>query len=144
MSQTKYEKCKKNNMNEIMKKYESGDLKDRSNQKIKSRKQAVAIGLSVSESKCEKLFTEKDINKIEERLNKNLYNQDGKVKNNNKNLSFTSIKSGIKLYNHYKKEKKYNKANKIKDDLILRVLLDLKNNQYFDKSVLNELINFLK
>ena len=144
MNKTKYEKCKIGTMNKTMKEYEKGKLKDRSNQKIKSRKQAVAIGLSVSESKCEKLFTKKDINKIEARMNKDLYNESGNVKNDNKSLSYTSVKSGIKLYQHYKNEKKYSKSNKIKDDLILRVFIDLKNNQYIDKSILNELINFLK
>ena len=143
MNKTKYEKCKGNNMNKIMKKFEKGNLKDRSNKKIKSRKQAVAIGLSISESKCEKLFTKKDIDKIEERFNKDLYN-DGNVKDKERRLSFTSIKSGIKLYNYYKKEKKYNKANKIKDDLILRVFMDIKKFNSYDNVMIEELIKFLK
>ena len=143
MNKTKYEKCKGNNMNKIMKEFEKGNLKDRSNKKIKSRKQAVAIGLSISESKCEKLFTKKDIDKIEERFNKDLYN-DGNVKDKERRLSFTSIKSGIKLYNYYKKEKKYNKANKIKDDLILRVFMDIKKFNSHDNVMIEELIKFLK
>lgn len=147
MNKTKYEVCKEKKMNKIMKEYESGKLKDRSNKKIKSRKQAVAIGLSISESSCEKLFQKNDFQKIEERFFKDLYDSNGKVIRKNKDLSYTSIKSGIKLHDFYKKQKNYNKSNKIKNDLLLRVFIDLKNNQiceYIDKSVLNELIKFLK
>tara|TARA_E500000178_G_C16912047_1_gene703126 strand:- start:195 stop:632 length:438 start_codon:yes stop_codon:yes gene_type:complete len=141
---TKFEVCKEEKMNKIMKEYEYGKLKNRSNQKIKSRKQAVAIGLSISQSGCEKLFSKKDIEKIEERLFKDLYDNKGNIKRN-KDISFTSVKSAIKLYNYYKKEKKYNKANKIKDDLILRVFLDMKNsNKYLNTLIIDELINFLK
>ena len=141
---TKFESCKEEKMNKIMKEYEYGKLKNRSNQKIKSRKQAVAIGLSISQSECEKLFSKKDINKIEERLLKDLYDNKGNIKRN-KDISFTSVKSAIKLYNYYRKEKKYKKANKIKDDLILRVFLDMKNsNKYLNTLIIDELINFLK
>ena len=141
---TKFEVCKEEKMNKIMKEYEYGKLKNRSNQKIKSRKQAVAIGLSISQSGCEKLFSKKDIEKIEERLFKDLYDNKGNIKRN-KDISFTSVKSAIKLYNYYKEEKKYNKANKIKDDLILRVFLDMKNsNKYLNTLIIDELINFLK
>lgn len=141
---TKFESCKEEKMNKIMKEYEYGKLKNRSNQKIKSRKQAVAIGLSISQSECEKLFSKKDINKIEERLFKDLYDNKGNIKRN-KDISFTSVKSAIKLYNYYRKEKKYKKANKIKDDLILRVFLDMKNsNKYLNTLIIDELINFLK
>ena len=145
MNKSKYEICKEKKMNKIMKEYESEKLKNRSNQKIKSRKQAVAIGLSISESNCSKLFSKNDFQKIEDRLFKDLYDSNGIVKNSNKNLSYTSVKSGIKLYDFYKNQKKYNKASKIKNDLILRIFIDMKNNQFsLDKSVLNDLIKFLK
>ena len=142
MNKSKYEMCKEKKMNKIMKEYENGKLKDRSNKKIKSRKQAVAIGLSISESSCEKLFSKHDFQKIEERLFKDLYDSNGKIKYNSKNLSYTSVKSGIKLYEHYKKQKKYSKASKIKDDLILRIFIDLKNNQ-LSEAIVNDMIKFL-
>ena len=145
MNKSKYEICKEKKMNKIMKEYEAGKLKDRSNQKIKSRKQAVAIGLSISEFNCSKLFSKDDFQKIEDRLFKDLYDSNGIVKNNNKNLSYTSIKSGIKLYDFYKNQKKYSRANKIKNDLFLRIFMDMKNNQSFlNESMLNEIIKFLK
>ena len=66
MNKSKYEICKEKKMDKIMKEYESGKLKNRSNQKIKSRKQAVAIGLSISESNCSKLFSKNDLQKNED------------------------------------------------------------------------------
>ena len=97
-----------------------------------------------------KLLSKKDFQKIENKLFKDLYDSNGIVKNEKgygEDLSYTSVKSGIKLYDFYKSQKKYYKASKIKNDLILRIFIDLKNNQlfeYIDKSILNELIKFLK
>ena len=97
-----------------------------------------------------KLLSKKDFQKIENKLFKDLYDSNGIVKNEKgygEDLSYNSVKSGIKLYDFYKNQKKYYKASKIKNDLILRIFIDLKNNQFFeyiDKSILNELIKFLK
>ena len=99
-----------------------------------------------------KLLSKKDFQKIENKLFKDLYDSNGIVKNNKGygdgwDLSYTSVKSGIKLYDFYKNQKKYYKASKIKNDIILRIFIDLKNNQFFeyiDPSILNKLIKFLK
>lgn len=141
VEKTKYEKCKENKMNKIMKEFESDKLKNRSNKKIKSRKQAVAIGLSISESKCNKLFSENDYKKIEERFYKDIYDKNGNIKND-KCLSYTTVKSGIKLYDYYKSKKNYKKATSIKDDLILRYMLNMKNCK--NKLIKKDMINFVK
>ena len=53
-NQTKYESCKLKKISKTMKEFEEGKLKTRSNQKINSKKQAIAIGLTSANSKCEK------------------------------------------------------------------------------------------
>ena len=85
---TKYESCKVKIMNKIMKEYEQEKLKTRNKKKITSRKQAVAIGLSISNKSCEKLFTDEDYRRIENRYNKNMYNEKGDLKDDK--ISYTT------------------------------------------------------
>ena len=123
-----------------MKEFEEGKLKTRSNHKIKSKKQAIAIGLTTADSKCEKLFSNEDYKLIEERFNKNMY-MNGKLKNGK--ISYTTIKSGIKLIEYYKKKKNLKKVNHLKDDMILSVLknVELGNINHY---ILKDLIHFLE
>ena len=139
-NQTKYESCKLKKISKTMKEFEEGKLKTRSNQKINSKKQAIAIGLTSANSKCEKYFSNKDYELIEERFTKNMY-MNGKLKNSK--ISYTTIKSGIKLIDYYKKNKNVKKANQLKNDMVLSVLKNIEsgnNNQY----ILREMIHFLE
>lgn len=139
-SQTKYESCKLKKISKTMKEFEEGKLKTRSNQKIKSKKQAIAIGLTTADVKCEKLFSNEDYKLIEERFNKNMY-MNGKLKNGK--ISYTTIKSGIKLIDYYKKKKNIKKATQIKDDMILSFLknIEMGNMNHY---ILKDLIHFLE
>lgn len=137
---TKYESCKSKKIYKIIKEFEEGKLKTRSNQKIKSKKQAIAIGLTTANSKCEKLFSDEDYKLIEERFNKNIY-INGELKNSK--VSYTTIKSGIKLYEYYKKKKNIIKANQLKDDMILIVLKNIKLGNV-NHYIIKELIHFLE
>ena len=56
---TKYENCKKNLLHKIMSEYNSGKLKSSSGNKVKTKQQAIAIGLTMSNTKCKKLFLKK-------------------------------------------------------------------------------------
>lgn len=144
MNKSKYELCKEKKINQVMKEFEQKKLKDRNKKIISNPKQAIAIGLSISESNCKKLFQKEDYLKIEKRLFKELYNENQKIKNNkNKSISLTSIKSSSKLYNYYYTNKNYYKAKKIKNDILIRIFLDFKNNLPFDNIKINEILNLL-
>jgi hypothetical protein len=108
MKTTPYEQCKMKVMDKIMKEYENGILK-----RAKSRKQAIAIGLSISEKECKKKFGKSDVIKIEKSIKEN---------NNKTKLSVAFVKDCNDLINYYKKKKEIKKANNIKKFIIERVL----------------------
>lgn len=108
MKTTSYEQCKMKVMDKIMKEYENGVLKS-----AKSRKQAIAIGLSISEKECKKKFGKSDVIKIEKSIKEN---------NNKTKLSVAFVKDCNDLINYYKKKKEIKKANNIKKFIIERVL----------------------
>ena len=105
---TNYEKCKAMIMDKIMKEFERGELK-----RAKSRKQAVAIGLSMSENQCLEKFGKKDVNKILEKI---------EYINKQKKLSVAFVKDCVLLINYYKKNKQYKKASYYKDFILKLVL----------------------
>lgn len=67
---TKYENCKKNLMHKIITEYNNGKLKSSSGNKVNSKKQAIAIGLTMSNSKCKKLFSNEDKEKLKKKVNR--------------------------------------------------------------------------
>ena len=91
-----------------MKEYENGVLKS-----AKTRKQAIAIGLSISEKGCKKKFGKNDVIKIEKSIKEN---------DNKKKLSVAFVKDCDDLIKYYKKKKEIKKANNIKKFIIERVL----------------------
>jgi hypothetical protein len=138
---TSYEKCYIKDMNKYMKIYEKGQLKNRQNKKINSRKQAVAIAITISEKDCKNKFRHEDYIKIEERYNKDMYDINNKIKNDK--LSYTTVKNGIKLYNYYKKKDELEKCNKIKNNLIIRIFKSIESG-FINKLILNDVIKFLE
>ena len=138
---TKYELCYEKTMDKYMKKYEKGELKDRSNNKIKSRKQAIAIALSMSNKKCEEKFGREDYKKIEERFNKNMYEVNGNI-NGNKRLSYSTFKNGVKLMDKYRNAGKGRKAKKIWDDMILKVFMEIRVGN-INKLIIEDIIKIM-
>lgn len=67
---TKYENCKKNLMHKIVTEYNSGKLKSSSGHKVKSKKQAIAIGLTMSQNKCKKHFSKNDKDKLKSKVDR--------------------------------------------------------------------------
>ena len=129
MSITSYEKCKELVMDKIMKEYETGKLKS-----AKSRKQAVAIGLSMSENKCLTKFGKKDVDKILIKIENY---------NSKKRLSVAFVKDCILLYNFYNKNKKYKKANELKDFIIKLALKETLKSNKVNQVMLNSLLELL-
>jgi hypothetical protein len=140
-NKTSYEKCYIKDMNKYMKEYEKGKLKNRSNKKISSRKQAVAVAISISEKDCSSKFRRIDYIKIEEKYNKAMYNIKNEIKDDK--LSYTTVKNGIKLYNYYKEKKEEKKFNKIKNDLLIRIFKSIQSG-YINKLILKDIIIFLE
>lgn len=99
-NKTNYEKCKMEKMDTIMKEYESGKLKSRGTTYVKNRKQAIAIGLSISEKQCSNKFSKKDVEKIENKLQKTIYKKGEYDK-----LPLTHIKDGKLLAQYYNNKK---------------------------------------
>tara|TARA_B110001454_G_scaffold30422_1_gene29696 strand:+ start:619 stop:867 length:249 start_codon:yes stop_codon:yes gene_type:complete len=61
---SKYDKCKKDLMHKIVTEFNSGKLKSSSGHKVTSKKQAIAIGLTMSQNKCKKHFSKNDKDKL--------------------------------------------------------------------------------
>jgi len=140
-NKTNYEKCYIKDMNKYMKEYEKGELNNSQNRKVNSKKQAVAIAISMSEKDCKNKFTNEDYVKIEEKYNKNMYDLKNKIKDDK--LSYTTVKNGIKLYDYYKKKNDLKKCDKIKNDLIIRILKSVESG-FINKLILKDIINFLE
>ena len=141
---TIYESCLSKIMNKTMKKYEKGELKDRSNKKITSRKQAVAIGLSISNKECEKKFSIDDYKKIEEKFYKNIYDDSESHKISEKKLNYSTVKNGIKLVEYYRSKRKYIKANSIINSILVKILFEIKKGEKINKLIINDLMAYLK
>lgn len=123
---TKYDECKKEVMQMIMKEYEEGKLR------ATSRKQAIAIGLSISDSNCTKKLSKKDYQNMENKI-------DSYVEED-KNLSVTVVKESVLLYKYYKSKRQNKKANDLKNKLMLKVLKDLNNNKKLSKLIYKSLL----
>lgn len=67
---TPYEKCRSKIIDKIMKEYEAGKLKSSRSGLVGSRKQAVAISLSIADKACQKKYGVKDIERMIGRLEK--------------------------------------------------------------------------
>lgn len=141
---TIYESCLSKIMDKTMKKYEKGELKDRSNKKITSRKQAVAIGLSISNKECEKKFSKDDYKKIEENFYKNIYDDSENHKISEKKLNYSTVKNGIKLVEYYRSKRKYIKANSIINSMIVKILFEIKKGEKINKLIIDDLLAYLK
>ena len=129
MTLTSYEKCKELVMDKIMKEYETGKLK-----RAKSRKQAVAIGLSMSENKCLSKFGKKDVDKIIIKIENY---------NSQKKLSVAFVKDCILLINYYKKNRKIKKASELKDFVIKLVLKETLKSNKVNQVMLNSLLELV-
>ena len=139
---TKYDMCHEKTMDKYMKKFEKGELKNRSNKKIKSRKQAVAISLSISDKKCEDKFSKEDYEKIEERFFKNIYDNEN-YKLSEKKLSYTTVKNGLKLVDYYKSNGKKAKSNNILNKLLLKVFMEIRKGN-INKLIIDDIIEYLE
>ena len=128
---SKYEKCKSKMIDKILKKFESKKLKSSSGNKIKSRHQALAIGISIANKKCEKLIDSHYLERLKTKVDKFLFNNK-KIKKNK--ISYSGIVDCLKYINLSKK-------NKYKNILIKRFLLSIPFNTHSLNIKIGKLLN---
>ena len=145
---TKYELCKNETINSILKKYEEGQLKDRSNKKIMSRKQAIAIALSISDKECEKKISINDLKKMEDKFHKNIYDIKENHKISDKKLTYTTVKNGFKLIDYYSTKNKNKKSSQIYHAILSKILIEIQNGNKINQTIIQDFfpkfLNFLE
>lgn len=103
-----YEKCKTNTIKKIIKVYEKN--------KSSSKKQAIAIALSIAEKGCKNKLSKADIIKKESKINSFLENKENKIK--------LSVITDYRLvYDYYIQKKQYLNALKIQNSFMKKVLM---------------------
>jgi len=107
-----YEKCKINTIKKIIKIYEK---------KKTSKKQSIAIALSIAEKGCKSKLSQSDITKKEAKITNFIESKDNKIK-------LSIIRDYRLIYEYYIKKKKYMNAINIQNIFMKKILkLDHKN-----------------
>ena len=124
---TDYEICKKNLIHKIMSEYSSGKLKSSSGNKVKSKQQAIAIGLTMSNSKCQHLYSKKDKEKLKKKVDKFL---------DKDKISYSGIldvKRYIKMLN--------GKTKTVYKYKLLKFILNISTKQTLPKKITDEILS---
>ena len=79
---TTYERCRSTIIDKIMKEYERGILKSSRGGVIKSKKQAIAVALSIAEKGCKSKYGKEDIDRMIGRVEKVLKSDRPLVRSN--------------------------------------------------------------
>lgn len=130
-----YKECQEKYMDEVMDEFEKKKLKISGKRFVKDRKQAVAIGLNIAQRNCK--YTKKDFEDIKEKVNIFLYNDERKISENK--IPLSSVIQTRALFDHYNKKDNKRKANKIRDDLIIRISDAGKKGIKVTKNIFNEI-----
>ena len=134
-----YDKCRKKFLAQILGEYERGALKMANYKKVKKRKQAIAIALSMAQRNCK--YTKKDLREVEEKVM--MFLKKDKRKISEKRIPLTNVIETRILIKNYIKMKKTNKAKKLYKLLMLRILNAEKNSIKISKNIFQE-VNKIK
>ena len=126
-------------MDETMKEFKEKKLKVSGKRIVKDRKQAVAIGLNTAQRKCK--YTKNDYQLIKEKVEEFLYN-DERIISKTK-VPLTNVIETRILIEYYFNKKETRKANKLKDDLIKRIIESGKDGIKITKNIFVELSKIL-
>ena len=110
---TKYETCKTNIIGQDMRLFKQGKLKQRNKQPVTSRKQAIAIALSMAEKKCKDKKTVVDVRKENKRIRRNL----------SESLKPVDIRNIIAKLKELKTKKRYREYRTLKIDILSKILM---------------------
>lgn len=118
-SKSDFEICKSKEIDKIMKLYERGNLIIRG-KKVSNQKQAIAIALQQSESKCNSKINGSDIKNIENKVNQ---------ATNYSEFTYSDIKRILFLHNYFQKKKNVTKVNELQSKIIhyLLTVQDIKS-----------------
>ena len=128
---TKYETCKTNIIGQDMRLFKQGKLKQRNKQPVTSRKQAIAIALSMAEKKCKDKKTVVDIRKENKRIRRKL----------SESLNPVDIRNIIEKLKELKKKKRSREYRTLKIDLLSNILMSPSINPEITKDIRRYLRN---
>ena len=117
---SKYELCKIEMIDKIMKEFEAGKLKSSSKNKVKSKSQALAIGISMGDSKCKKHIDNIYLERLKKKVNRFLFKNE-KIKRDK--ISYSGVIDVIKYIDLKNK-------NIYKKHLLDRFLLSIEFNDH--------------
>ena len=120
-----YDTCHHNIMEETIHMYKRKILKDRGNNIVTDRKQALAIGLSEGHRKCKR--NKEEIKKLLNKVNKDL--------NNTKELNLTDVIETHDMILLLKKMNKINVVNKFKELLWKKIIKENIDNNKINKNI---------
>lgn len=126
---SEYEKCKKDLMHKIVTEFNCGKLKSSSGHKVSSRKQAIAIGLTMSQSKCKKHFSKNDKDKLKAKVDRFLEKE---------KLSYSGVLDVIKYIDMIKGKAKTEYKYKL-----ITFILHISTKQKIPKKISDEIIKVL-
>lgn len=133
-----YDECRKKYLYSIIKEFEQGKLKMTNDKKVKNKKQAIAIALSMAQRKCK--YTQKDYKQIEDKVMMFLKNDDRKI--SQKRVPLTNVIETKLLIKKYIKTNK-NKAKTLYKLLLKRIISAGAKGIKIDENIFDEL-NSLK
>ena len=116
-SKTTYENCKTNIIGQDMRLFKQGKLKQRNKSPVKSRKQAIAIALSMAEKKCKDKKTLVDVRRENAKIKRKLR------KENKTPLSSSDVRNIITKLKDLKKKKQSREYRTMKIDLLSRIVM---------------------
>ena len=110
---TKYEVCKKNIIGQDMRLFKQGKLKQRNKQPVTSRKQAIAIALSMAEKKCKDKKNLADVRKENKNMRRKL----------STSLKPADVRNIIAKLKELKKKHKHREYRTLKINLLSKIVL---------------------
>ena len=132
-----YEKCRQKYLDKILDEFENKQLKLRNNKKVKDRKQAIAIALSMAQDKCK--YTNKDLKQVEIKVNKFLLDDDRKISKSR--VPLTNVIETQVMIDKFLKDNKKAKAKKYAFLLNQRIFSAMKNEINIPKNIINIMLD---
>lgn len=132
-----YEKCRQKYLDKILDEFENKQLKLRNNKKVKDRKQALAIALSMAQDKCK--YTNKDLKQVEIKVNKFLLDDDRKISKSR--VPLTNVIETQVMIKKFIKDNKKAKAKKYAFLLNQRIFSAMKNDINIPKNIINIMLD---
>jgi hypothetical protein len=129
--QESYNNCKKKTIQKYIKIYEKIKLK----KKKVSRKQTIAISLSLAQKECENKLSKDDIKIMEDKINIFINTKDNKLK-------LSLIKMYKIVYKYYISKKLYKKVTDIQDKFMKKII-KLQHDNILSEKLYKEIIQKL-